>query len=331
MAKRKKSPILIWLEVANKSQHLIFTITAITIVSALISVAVWITSQYYQSQIDKYQNQLSSIERRLGGPDLMDLNKLIMRNGDPAPINSGYNQEGGFYATNSSFWKYKLSNPAEMILVNNGQQVPEEIKDLSDIPIYVWYGEPKYNFSDPSLDNNVVVRIDTLDKDLKIGSHPDSTVTILRNIQRIYQPTISMNWVKRSRYSIQKMQKEDHKVVESVGFDIISDDELLGRTLYFNLSVLLDHWPEADIDRQIISVQKKENIIYARALEVIKNIKINGKHYERFYVWKENLLICTKDNLYDIKIEIPSDEPLRKGQSFAQVSDWFGSFAVVDN
>ena len=79
------------------------------------------------------------------------------------------------------------------------------------------------------------------------------------------------------------------------------------------------------------SIEKARNVLYARLLTVLDDVKVGSDPPGRYYVWKEIMVIEGDKRLYIVQTSLPSPDPAARGPAFAAVTQWLKDLRIVDD
>ena len=293
------------------------------------TVVIYFENSKNEATINGYKTTISSIERRIGGKESIDISKLItLTSNNQLTTNSQFYPKDNFFATKDTYWTYKYTNPGELICIKNGVLPPKElVNNPMDMPLHIWYGGEKFNITELG---EYPFKEEIPSGGLKVL--PDNQGVVYSLNQVFFNSLIVLQkWDKNGNSIKQRKLEHVDSVTYAINFYEIPKSELMGRFLYFEIKNFYESLPVDYISKEILSVQKTDDILYSQFLTTFQDIEINNKKREKFYLYTEFILINSNDNLYSIRIETPSLEPRKIGVSFQKVTEWFAEFGIVKN
>ncbi len=321
-------------------QHIYTTIFGLVISTVTITylVVTFFDEVKYKNELDSYKNTLSSIERRLGGNETIDVSKLVsITMNNQLNENSKFFPEDNFFASTNNYWKYKYTNPIELIFIQNGVPAPKEVIDNPmDMPIHIWSGGDEYKIThlcDCPFDSTFQMNPNGLNLiNGKDENNEEGQAIVYSLNQKVFKPFIILQkWIKNNNSEKVRSTKNVDSIYYSINFDKIPKSELLGRFLYMEIGKYFDGLSAEFVNKEILSVQKINDIIYSQFLTTYNNIEINDKKQDKFYVYSEYIIINTANNVYTLSIQTPSLEPKKNSNSFRKITEWIAEFGIIDN
>jgi len=316
-------------KIVNKNPFVyIISVIVLTVGLTYASVS-YLESNKYETTINEYQSTIASIERRLGGKEVIDISKLlVLKDKSNAPLNSIYSFTDHFFSTNDKYWDYKYTSPVELVYILNNQETPEIYQNNPiDFPIHIWLGQEKFLFTGDDGEKF------NLNEDFpRIISSDTSAFVVYPIAQTVFKSSIVLQKFDKKNSSHRLRRKDNiDSVYYQIDFDEITSDELMGRFLNNELSNFYNNIPVSFCDKEVLAVQKTDNVMYGQFLTTFRNMELNNKKYQSFYQWTEIIIINTENYLYTLKIDSPSTEPRKDGGSFRKVTEWFNNFGVLRN
>ena len=318
------------------AEHPFFSLLSAAI--ALISSTSFITKLYLQDRLDakveEYKNDFSLIGRRYNSVFFIDIGKIEINKDslNKIGLSSTYHARGNFYSANSSYWVYKYTSPIELMLIQNYELVPKSfVNNPVDFPIHAWLGKEKYLVTDKNWRKPDRPELDTTNSYFaEIGS--GDTVAIFHSDPMLFQTKITLSSLKRTKNSFTIRDYDNFKTNRySIDFSDVSKDEILGHYLSTYLkNYFLNNIPVKNVSRRVLSIIKEKDIIYSSFLTEYDSLEINHVRLDKFFLWKEHIIYCDDKSIYMIEMEIPSDQPIKRGKQFEQVNLWFKDFGIPE-
>lgn len=301
----------------------------ITTIGVTYTVVTYLENSKNEIAINGYKNTISSIERRLGGKESIDISKLIsLASNSQLTSKSIFFPKDNFFATKDDYWTYKYTNLGELICIKNGVLPPKElVNNPMDMPLHIWFGGEKFNVTELG---EYPFKGEIPSGGLKVL--PDNQGVVYSLDQVIFNTLIVLQkWDKNGNSIKQRKLEHVDSVTYAINFYEIPKSELMGRFLYFEIKNFYEGLPVDYISKEVLSVQKVDDILYSQFLTTYQDIEINKKKRDKFYLYTEFILINSNDNLYSLRIESPSLEPRKIGVSFQKITEWFAEFGIVKN
>ncbi len=316
------------------SDHPFFFVlsTAVALVSSTFVVTKSYLQDRFDSKIEKYRDDFASIGRRYSSSSFIEIGQINLDKDSIAKVSAAsiYHANDNFYSTKNEYWLYKYTSPIEMTLIKNGLQVPNAIRNNPvDLPIHVWLGKETYLVTDKKWDRPDRPELDTTSA---ISAEIGDTVILFHSDPKLFQPTIILSCLQRSKNSFAIRNYYDLKSKKySIDFTDISKDEILGQYLSnYMRDLYLKNIPVKSISRKVLSIRKENDILYSSFLVEYDSLEVNNVKRDKFFIWKEFIVYCTDSKVYTIDIELPSEQPRRRGEGFEQVTLWFKDFGIVE-
>lgn len=303
--------------------------TIIVTVGLTFKVVTYFDKSNYETTIKKYEAVISTIERRLGGKESIDVSKLVSKSINNQPNgNLKFFPKDNFFATTDKYWTYKYTSPIELTFIKNGEDSPHEFKNNPiDLPIHVWIGGKRYVITESEVNPyNTIQPIEGL------NFSSDNKVFFYNLNQHVFQTLIVLQKWDKSNNSMKMRLKENFdSVAYSINFNEFPESELMGRFLQTEIQKFYESMPVSYVNKEILSVQKTDEILYSQFLTTYQDIEIDKLKRDKFYVYTEFIIINSNNDLYTLKIECPSFEPRKIGESFQKITEWYSDFGIVGN
>jgi hypothetical protein len=314
------------------SEHpLIFLLSS---AMALCSSTFYITKSYLQDRFDykieEYKDDFAALSRRYNSKSSIDLRQITINRDSTNQIQltSEYHADDNFYSHKDDYWTYKYTSPIELTLIANGMVVPDAFRDNPvDLPTHAWLGKGAYIITDKSWDRADRPELDTT---TALFAEVGDTILLFHSDPKVFQPLIILNCLKRSKNSFMIRDNKNFTKKYSIDLSEISKSEILGNYVTNYMRDYFQNIPIKNISRNIISLTKDKNMVYASFVTEYNDLEINGVMAKRFFVRKEFIAYCSDTKLYLIEIQIPSYQPRKNGASFEQVNQWFKGFGIIE-
>ena len=82
------------------------------------------------------------------------------------------------------------------------------------------------------------------------------------------------------------------------------------------------------VTTEIVQLQKVGNVLYAQFLRTMPNIEVDGKQKSALFLRQELMFISDQENLFEIKIVVPSVDPSPRGPVYTRIQEWFSGLAI---
>lgn len=313
----------------------------LVVISACVTTGgtVFAISQYFNNQSlaraeesaeiehSQLETRLASIERGLAKDSYLDIRQLLRTASDDTIISrdQGYFPIDRFYALREiKGWQYQHISEAqyEMSLSarkSNINFVSTETKVLQAHKLHLWRGNKTFHVQSNGLDQqwypHILVQrlsLDDFDAISKVAGH-EAKEQINSEQQRIVLDEKQVN----------QQLKQLSKVVR---------DDIIGTLFYFQINqTFLESIGNADIKSKLIKSQKLGNVLYAQFMTEISNTKVNKIPVSRFYLRYELILISTQQDIYLVKILVPSFEPAPRDKMASDINSWLSALKIAVN
>ena len=87
----------------------------------------------------------------------------------------------------------------------------------------------------------------------------------------------------------------------------------------------------SDTQVYLQNISKVSNVLYCQFMLTLRNVIVEGRTLDSYFVTFETIVISTRENVYTVCIFTPSEEPMPRGPVPAEVTEWLSSFAVYSD
>jgi hypothetical protein len=258
------------------------------------------TKHDYDLKLTDSENKLASINRGLAGGDYINVARLVVHRGERnrVPLQSKFYADDSFYAPDLRAWIYKKTTDREFFTSIFGEEGKKQINELTGLaPVHVW----------------------TRGALVPVGNHD-----VIQN----FAPCIYLQRLPIDELTVQlnlEAAKNSQPAALFQG-DIIG--AMLAQT-FANVFKTLTF--TSDTQASLLSITKVSNVLYCQFLLTIRNVTVDSRKLDSYFVNLEMIVISTNNNVYTICDIIPSEEPILRGPISAEVTEWLNAFAVYSD
>lgn len=290
----------------------------------------------HKLEVDQLHTRLASIDRRISGGDFLDIRSMaITRAGQrEVPLNSEYNFELNAYVTkDKDFWVYEKMKREEFDLntIDHGQMW-EQVKDnirksdryINSPLIHVW-----------SRKDRTSIRSEKWG-----GSEPLSL--ILFPFVAIQKMSIN-DFLEKYKFSV-TIPAEKEKDVEQdktrhISLELLNKyyrGDVVGvlfveawEQLQKQNSILEQFRDSMDIQLELLTAQKIGNVLYCQSMTTFNDVLANDKPVRQYYIHVEFFIFLTSEHIFMIWANLPSHDPLPRGEYSSKITQWFSDLAIL--
>ena len=272
----------------------------------------------YDTKIADLTRRIGTIERRLGDKgEFLDVRNLWL---DAAGVtqhlpDAKYHSVDSFYAINDrTVWSYELTTD-HVVLTRRLRE--DRIRGLLQISppqrIHVWR-VATYRVTGNELYKALVSGV---------------------SLQRIPRGTLSELIKEGVEEGLRLMPPEERltlkkkeELVEQLNVFFLSDGAMNLFLASYQLSRALA-MNDTKISFELVRLQKLGNVLYAQYLTTLRDVKVEGQQFGKYYIWSEAILISTERDIYVVETTVPTGEPAKRDRHFSDITQWLGDFAVL--
>ena len=271
-----------------------------------------------QARIDELDRSLSSIHRTLGSDtEYYDVSKLVV---DPAdvsslPATSTFFPDDRFYGlavAQSTGWTYEMASELQLTAELVGR-TPEDIRTnvsaaqldaLTRFPVHVWRygGDRQLSYVDPSSGRSLEL-------------HPRTQAWVQRVSQADYLSLIEGG--------VASPQPSGSTVAASIrdGFE----NDPAGWVLQDQL--ITEIAGAGSLRPRIESLQKRDDLAYARVETVLPNVEVGGQQLAEYYWDREWFIVRTAQDLFLVKLFVADDD--HRSPDYGAISAWLDQLRIL--
>lgn len=286
--------------------------------------AINIAEQSHELEQDELESRLASIERGVKGQKRLDIRKLIRTSDDSSIIGKYQTYFPGeqFYAQKniSGFDHQEISELQyhRLLAGFNARNAFVSSDGLGGVPInlHLWRNS----------------------KDFKVQTKNHTSHWFPHFcFQKMSRNQVNQLSRLGANEAVSELESK-HKIrldAESVGRQLeqlanVMADDIVGMFFYHQLSVCFDEAiADPQISTRLVKNQKLGNVLYAQFRTQYNDVKVNQRVRKAFYVHHEVILLSTADDIYLVKIVIPSYEPAPRNEMHARVNLWLSSLQIA--
>ncbi len=271
-----------------------------------------------QARIDELDRSLSSIRRTLGSDtEYFDVGKLVVTSEQAAslPATSTFFPDDRFYALDvaqTSGWTSEVASELQLTAevlgitedqVRNGTTAAQ-VQAMTRIPVHVWRFGPDVSltYAEPSSGKRYEL-------------HPRTQAWIQRVSQEDYLSLL--------QDSVPSPQPSASTLMESLrdGFERDPAGWVLQDQLITEIAGVGSLRPRID------SLQKRDDLAYARVETVLPDVEVAGQHFAEYYWDREWFIVRTNHDLYLVKLFVADDD--HRAPDYAAISTWLDQLRIL--
>jgi hypothetical protein len=85
---------------------------------------------------------------------------------------------------------------------------------------------------------------------------------------------------------------------------------------------------DSDFFYQIVKLQKIGNVVYVQFLKTVRDVTVGRRHYEKYFLRQELILVSDGETLYVIQTYVPTADPSTRGDVYGRITEWFAKLAI---
>ena len=257
-----------------------------------------------QAQISELKQSLGNIQRNVAGDQgYIDVGNVLVDQDAASKLGRAkFYPDESYYALADgadSPWHESMSNEYQLLVDTVGAADATSVidaktaKQMRRLPVRVWRKGEKHEITLPGADGGTL----TLYPEVFVERvSPEQILTLV--------------------------PKADRPVYAQV-----YEDEPTGLTLIQQL--LLQIPSQQQFRAKLVSVQKKQNVGYARYESRFTNVTVDGRKAPTYYLTQETVVISTGGQIYLVRTELPRAEP--RSEDAAWMTRWFNALHIVSD
>ena len=87
----------------------------------------------------------------------------------------------------------------------------------------------------------------------------------------------------------------------------------------------------ADTKGEMVSVQKLENVLHSQSRLTLKDVVVDGKKFNQYYVYIDMTMVSVPPSIYTIAAIVPTPDASPRGVEFDWINQWFNQFTILAN
>jgi hypothetical protein len=271
-----------------------------------------------QARVDELDRSLSSIRRSLGSDtEYYDVGSLVVDPTDVAslPTTSAYFPDDRFYAldvSQATGWTYEVTSELKLTAEQLGvteeflaaQAPPATIEAMRRFPIHAWrYGpDREITYADPLTGTTYEL-------------HPRTQAWVQRITDDQYLAMLEG--------SLPSPQPSGSTLAASIRSGFARDPA--GWALQDQL--LSEIVGVGSLRPRIDSLQKRDDLAYARVETVLPTVDVEGRQLAEYYLGREWLIVRTDRDLYLVKLFVADDD--HRSPDYGALSAWLDHLRIV--
>jgi len=290
----------------------------------------------HRLEVDQLHTRLASIDRRISGGDFLDIRSMAITKDEQreVPQNSEYISELNAYVTNDKdFWVYEKMKRVELDLnsIDMGQSW-EQIKDsirksdmyINSPLIHVWSRKDRTSIRSEKWGGSVPLSLVLFPY---VAIQKMSITDFLEKYKlSVMIPAEKEKDVKQDKtrhISLELLNKYYRGDVVGVLFVEVWEQ------LQKQNSILEQFRDRMDIQLELLTAQKIGNVLHCQAKTTFNDVLANDKPLRQYYMHTEIFIFLTSEHIFMIWANLPSHEPLPRGEYSSKVTQWFSDLAIL--
>jgi len=271
-----------------------------------------------QARIDELDRSLSSIQRSLGSDsEYFDVSKLVV---DPAdisslPATSTFFSDDKFYGLDvaqATGWTNAVTSELQLTAESAGlteeglraQLTPAQIDNATRFPVHVWrYGaDRQLSFVDPASGRSIEL-------------HPRTEAWLQRVNQAEYLSFLEGQ--------VASPQPSGSTLATSIRDAFQRDPAgwVLQGQLFSEIT------GSGSLLPRIESLQKRDDLAYARVETVLPNVQLGDQHFAEYYWDREWFIVRTAQDLFLVKLFVADDD--HRAPDYGALSAWLDQLRIL--
>lgn len=299
------------------------------IVTAIVSIAVYILSNNYTKIINQLESSIERLTPSSDNSGNIDLSQFfVYRNKvvtESIPKESVYNPINQFYFAKNKYWSYREMNPIEFIHFINKTRTSREEYGIEDNSSHVWYSNFKINLNDPEYQNIV---------DNEVEYFVIDTISNIEIVGFNKKPDDLKQYIKLTIYNNKKscLKRRDARgfnVMDSISFRDIGFKANVSTFIDIIFDDLFSNLPHAISHTEISEMNLNENWFFLSSLSVFGSKNIHKGEKRTVYSFNEWYILYSEQFTYFLEVQTPGYEPIRRGDQFKELNIWLSNFRVI--
>jgi len=252
----------------------------------------------HQKEVATLKQSLGNIQRTIGDDtEYLDVGGVLVSQDEASTLgNAQYFSDDRYYALDDSAesdWTASKTDEWQLLVDTVGPKQAAKIldpsiaKQLRTLRVRVWRKDERHRVVVPGRE------IETLNLSPQVF------------VERVSAAQMAQSFAKELRQ--------------------VYEDEPTGLTLVQQLTLQLPAQPR--FRAKLVSVQKKENVGYARYESRFTNVRVDGAVVPEYFLTQEIVVVSTSGDIYLIKTTLPRAEP--RSDDAAWMTRWFDAFHIV--
>lgn len=309
----------------------------ISCVIAAVGVSAGVQQYFYSQQTSEYQRKaddlsakLASIHRGLPGSEYLDVRQLVYAKNNSSteiPAGSKYFADGSFYASTAKDWQYSITTEKQLLQdftgISFSQSSPVE-GALTLAPVYLWKpkGKPISVEGAPPF-RQVYPYIILQDVSFE---QLHQLVGLAAKNETTDAPATEDKASAAAAADKDKKDKDD----TFRNIDKYLQNDAVGSVFTMKLFTMMISALESPKESfTLLDIQRVGNVLYTRVLFTMRDLKVGGKHYDKYYMRQEIILIATPGGISLIQTLTPSEDPAFRNAASTAITTWLNDFRVV--
>jgi hypothetical protein len=84
-----------------------------------------------------------------------------------------------------------------------------------------------------------------------------------------------------------------------------------------------------DIQLELLTAQKIGNVLYCQSMTTFNDVLANNQPVQQYYAHVEIFIFLTSEHIFTIWTQLPSDDPLPRGEYSSKITQWLSDLAIL--
>lgn len=293
-------------------------------------------------EVESLKAEIASFKLSLTDQEAFDLKSLVLKIGDSnsVPASSQFFADDSFYAVRSTdHWNYQMSSESDYykqanIELGMGEAVEQAAKQAlvhvwkADDPIMIGVGDGEIIRLQPSI---LVQRMDDRKLAMALGINPNELATN-RQFDRQDFVSTSAAPVGETYNDVAQYRSDKNPAaknpMESV-FHALREDRTGKYFQLFSFQQFQASLISESLHYSLNRVQKSGDMLYAQSSTRFDDAMVDGRRRDRYYLHQEDFFIADQNQVYLIRMTVPSSEPVVGQNQRAEMTRWIQQFRIV--
>jgi len=277
-------------------------------------------SEKWQSKLDDMESRITSVERRIGGQKFFDIKDMFgsgHKTSAPASLHIAYFPQGHYSAVSQlEGFSYKKTSEGALFAEMNAQEIPSAVlSQANTLMVDAWVGKPQ-KLSGSSIFKEL--------------------------LPIVFAETVSLDQLNSVTIGLGQAMANLEDSSNKENMDLINDKELASFISknynldagiqiligFLNLTAEINGSHDSNLQAVVQSIQKVGPVLYFQMIFAFSDVKVNNKHYDKYFYVKEVFIINTPGAVTLLDTQVPTDNPFVPNAYFSRINEWLTYFHV---